>query len=84
MPDDNTEHLARALRHREAVHRLVDQLRDAKTPEEVERIRSEIVRIASEYEASLQATTLALRAENDQLAAKLRELQNDADSAERS
>jgi hypothetical protein len=84
VPDDNAEPLAQALRHREAVHRLVDQLREATTPEEVEWIRSEMVRIATEYEASLQATTQALRAENDQLAAKLRELQNDAASAERS
>ena len=84
MPDDNTERLAQALRHREAVHRLVDELKDAKTPEEVERIRSEMIRVATEYEASLQATTVALRAENDQLAAKLRELRNDTDSAEHS
>ena len=75
MADDNTEQLAQALRHREAVHRLVDQLKEATTPEEVEWIRSEMVRVASEYEASLQATTLALRAENDQLAAKLKDLQ---------
>jgi len=84
VPDDNTERLAQALRHREAVHRLVDQLKDARTPEEIEWIRSEMVRVASEYEASLQATTLALRAENDQLAAKLKELQNDNESAEHS
>ena len=76
MPDDNTEQLAQALRHREAVHRLVDQLKEATTPEEVEWIKSEMVRVASEYEASLQATTLALRAENDQLAAKLKDLEN--------
>jgi hypothetical protein len=75
VPDDNAEPLAQALRHREAVHRLVDQLREATTPEEVEWIRSEMVRIATEYEASLQATTQALRAENDQLAAKLKHLQ---------
>jgi hypothetical protein len=75
VADDNTEQLAQALRHREAVHRLVDQLKEATTAEEVEWIRSEMVRVASEYEASLQATTLALRAENDQLAAKLKDLQ---------
>ena len=59
----------------DAVHRLVDRLKEATTPDEVEWIRAEMVRVASEYEASLQATTLALRAENDQLAAKLKDLQ---------
>jgi hypothetical protein len=84
VPDDNTEQLAQALRHREAVHRLVDQLKDASTLEEIESIRAEVVRVAAEYEASLQATTLALRAENDQLAATLKELESDNESAERS
>ena len=74
MVDDNTERLAQALRHREAVHRLVDQLKAATTPEEIEWIRAEMVRIASEYEASLQARTQALRTENDQLAATLEDL----------
>jgi len=63
------------------VHRLVDQLKGAQTPEEIEWIRSEMVNVASEYEAALQATTLALRAENDQLAARSKELQHDGREA---
>jgi len=74
VANDNTDQLAEALRHRETVHRLVAELEVAQPAEEVARIKEEMLRVASEYEASLQATTLALRAENDQLAAKLREL----------
>ena len=50
-------------RHRDAVHRLVDRLKEATTPDEVEWIRGRDGPCRVEYEASLQATTLALRAE---------------------
>jgi hypothetical protein len=63
------------LAHRAAIAGLLYELKRATTIEETRQIEAEMCRVADEYHVSVEATTVALRAENDQLAAKLRDLE---------
>ncbi len=65
-----------ARRHRREVAGLVDEMRTAETLDEVARIKAELTAAQDRYEAVLMAETIALQARNDQLAAKLRTLEN--------
>ena len=73
---DRLDAFAAAEEHRAEMHRLLGHLKLAQSLDEVTRIQAEMTRVAYEYEASLRATTIALRAENDQLAAKLKDLED--------
>jgi hypothetical protein len=75
--DERSERLdafAAAEEHRAEMHRLLGELKLVESVEEVTRIEAEMTRVAYEYETSLRAATNASRAENDQLAAELRDL----------
>ena len=75
---DRSERLdafAAAEEHRAEMHRLLAELGLAETIEDVAWIEAEMTRVAQEYDTSLRTTTIAMRAENDQLAAKLRDLE---------
>jgi hypothetical protein len=58
-----------AAAHRDAMSRLVAELRLATTVEEVTLIEARMSGLADEYYAALRATAIALRAKNDQLPA---------------
>ena len=49
----------------------------ADTLDELERIKAELTAAQDRHETVLMAETIALQARNDQLAAKLRELENE-------
>ena len=67
---------AAAEEHRAEMHRLLGQLKLAESLEEVTRVQAEMTRVADEYEASFRTATIALRAENDQLAARLKDVED--------
>ncbi len=77
MAEDYAKSVAEmARRHRREVAGLVDEMRTAETLDEVARIKAELTAAQDRYEAVLMAETIALQARNDQLAAKLRTLEN--------
>ena len=72
--EDNRERLRAfdaAVAHRDAIHRLAEELQVAFTVEEFGRIVAEMNRVEDTYEAWLRADTARLQARNDQRAAVL-------------
>jgi hypothetical protein len=66
--DDNRERLRAfraAVAHREAMHRLADELKAAFTVAELGRIVAVMNRVGDEYEAWLRTDTVRLQARND-------------------
>jgi hypothetical protein len=63
-----------AAEHRDAMNRLVAELRLATTVEEVTLIEAKMSGLADQYYAALRATAIALWAENDQLSANVQDL----------
>ena len=71
--EDNRERLRAfdaAVAHRDAIHRLADELKAAFRVDQLARIVAEMNRVGDSYEAWLLADTARLQARNDQRASQ--------------
>lgn len=70
----NAVHEAATWR-RDTIAKLVDEMRIAEDPADVERIKAEMEQVRHDYEDSLMAATVAMQGRNDLLHAELTALE---------